>query len=397
MECHVAVSTDSHANLAGRSIARSIKAALGHEPIDLAFLFFSSHFSEEIEELVATVHHELSPVVLAGCMGEGVIGETEEFEGSTAVILWAARLPKVDLLPLRLYPDEQDGKEFLRGWPEELVHRSDKPTIILFADPFTTPFDEVFLTIERQCPGSPVIGGIACGGMDLGENRLVLNGDIYETGLVGVALWGAVTIRTVVSQGCQPIGERFVVTRAERNIIYELGGIPALERLQSAIQSLGEDDRQKAAMAVQIGLAMDEHRTRFDRGDFLIRGLMGADRSSGSVAVSDVVEEGRTVQFHIRDIEAASEDLNMLLAAERIAQTQNPPKGALLFSCNGRGRRFFPQPHHDVTVLRDRIGKLPVGGFFAGGEIGPVGGRNYLHGYTASMAFFCESTDFIPN
>ena len=197
----------------------------------------------------------------------------------------------------------------------------------------------------------------------------------------------------MVSQGCQPIGERFIVTRAERNIIYELGGVQTLECLQNTIQALVDQQGQQAAMSLQVGIAIDEHRAHFERGDFLIRGLIGADRNSGGVAVSDVVEEGQTIQFHVRDTKAASEDLNILLAQDRVVHPDNIPKGALLFSCNGRGRRFFAEPHHDVTVVRERMGNIPIAGFFAGGEIGPVGGKNYLHGYTASMALFCEPSN----
>ena len=392
MQCAVAVSKETNAELAGQAVARSLKNTLGSEPPDLALLFFSPNFIDEARLLVDIIHHELSPRLLVGCMGDGVIGSTEELEGSPAVILWAAQMPDVSLLPIRLQPNEEGEGMSIQGWPEELEFRSDHPFFMLFADPFSTPIDEIFSTIEQYCPGSQAIGGIASGGTDLGENRLVLNRDVYETGLVGIAVWGPVSIRTLVSQGCQPIGERYVVTKAERNIIYELGGVQTLECLQHTIESLVEERGQQAAMALQVGIAMDEYRAHFDRGDFLIRGLLGADRSSGGVAVSDIVQEGQTIQFHIRDKNAASEDLHILLAQDRVANPNNEPKGALLFSCNGRGHHFFTQPHHDVTAVRDRVGNIPIAGFFAGGEIGPVGGKNYLHAYTASLAMFCDAS-----
>ncbi|UCE63421.1 MAG: FIST C-terminal domain-containing protein [Nitrospirota bacterium] len=394
MECFVATSKETNAELASQAVVQSLKSKFGNEQIDLVFLFFSNNFADEARFLVTRIHEELSPRLLVGCMAEGVIGEDQEIEGSPAVIAWAAQLPGVALVPIRLMSNEDGERLSVLGWPKELEYRSDNPFFILFADPFSTPIEEVFSTIEHYCPGSQAIGGIASGGMDLGENRLVLNQDIYESGMVGVALWGPVSIRTVVSQGCQPIGERYVVTRAERNIIYELGGSRTLECLQQTIQSLVEQRGQQAAMALQVGIAVDEHRIHFERGDFLIRGLMGADRRSGGVAVSDVVQEGQTIQFHVRDMNAASEDLNLLLAQDRVAHPHEQPKGALLFSCNGRGRQFFMQPHHDVSTVRERTGDIPIAGFFAGGEIGPVAGKNYLHGYTASVALFCEATNF---
>ncbi len=390
MHCSVATSKETKAELAGRAVIRSLKSNFGNDPIDLAFLFFSNNFSDETRALVAIIQEELSPRLLVGCMAEGVIGGGQEIEGNSAVIAWAARLPGVSLVPIRLISHEAGDRLSVQGWPKELEYRSDNPFFILFADPFSTPIEEVFTTIEHFCPGSQAIGGIASGGMDLGENRLVLNNEIYENGIVGVALWGPVSIRTVVSQGCQPIGERYVVTRAERNIIYELGGVRTLECLQQTLQTLVEQRGQQAAMALQVGIAIDEHRTHFERGDFLIRGLVGADRRSGGIALSDVVQEGQTIQFHIRDMNAASEDLNLLLAQDRVSHPHDQPKGALLFSCNGRGRYFFAQPHHDISTVRERAGDIPVAGFFAGGEIGPVAGKNYLHGYTASVALFCE-------
>ncbi|TAJ25724.1 MAG: hypothetical protein EPO64_07635, partial [Nitrospirae bacterium] len=170
---------------------------------------------------------------------------------------------------------------------------------------------------------------------------------------------------------------------------HELGGSPALDRLQAVFESLGGEERQMAHRALHLGIVIDEHRARFERGDFLVRNLIGADRGSGSVAIGDRVQEGQTVQFHLRDAQSASEDLNVLLAADR-AKHQKPPLGALLFSCCGRGRGLFGRAHHDIAAVREREGEMPIAGFFAQGEIGPVGGSNFLHGYTASLALFSE-------
>jgi small ligand-binding sensory domain FIST len=249
----------------------------------------------------------------------------------------------------------------------------------------------LFVLVDHNAPGSAAIGGIASGGMDESEPRLILNDKIIESGVVGVAIQGGVELRTVVSQGCQPIGERYVVTKVDRNVIQELGGIPPLERLEATLKALGELERQQAANGLQVGIAMDEHRAEFGQGDFLIRGLLGADRQSGSLAIADFVQEGQTIQFHIRNPEAAGADLHYALSKEHALFPTSPPKGALLFSCNGRGQQFFQMPHHDIAMIHQHLGMLPVAGFFAGGEIGPVGGKNFLHGYTASMALFYDS------
>jgi small ligand-binding sensory domain FIST len=193
----------------------------------------------------------------------------------------------------------------------------------------------------------------------------------------------------VISQGCQPIGERFVVTKADQHLVYELGGQPALKRLQDAFESLEGVNRRDAHRMLHVGIVIDEHRSRFERGDFLVRNLVGADQRLGAIAIGDTVREGQTLQFHLRDAKSASEDLHFLLAADR-SRHHRPPLGALLFSCCGRGEGLFGRPHHDSGGVQERFGHVPLAGFFAQGEIGPVGGRNFLHGYTASLALFAE-------
>jgi small ligand-binding sensory domain FIST len=389
MKFGVSVSREPNPIEAGRRVGRDIRRAFLSEPVDLAGQFFSSRYVEQATALSEAVREELRPGLLLGCTGEGVIAGSEEIEADAAVTLWAARLPAVRLTPLRLSFSQHDEDYALSGWPEHLGPGPERPTFLLFADPFSTPVDEFLSLMGDRCPGSTAIGGLAGGGNDLGENRLILDDEVYEGGLVGAALSGPVQIRTVISQGCRPIGERFVVTKAEKTVIQELGGAPALERLQETFESLSEAERRLAHRALHIGVLMDEQRNRFERGDFLVRNLIGADRNSGSIAIGDFVREGQTVQFHVRDARSASEDLKVMLAAER-TPSPKPALGALLFSCCGRGRGLFGRPHHDATAIQDACGDIPIAGFFAQGEIGPVGGTNFLHGYSASIALYSD-------
>ncbi|MGH7254509.1 MAG: FIST signal transduction protein, partial [Nitrospirales bacterium] len=367
-----------------------VRTDLGDQPPDLACLFFSAHYVDRAEELVTAVWETLQPGLLLGGSGEGVIAGSEEIEGNGAVTLWGSRLPGVTLSPVRVSVID-DGDQALASldFPGEIASGAERPFFILLADPYTTPVPELLALMDTRYPRSLAIGGLVGGGTDLGENRVVLNHEVYEDGLVGCALSGPVEIRTIVSQGCRPIGDRSLVTKAERNVIHELSGGPALDQLQTAVESLDEEERRIAPRALHVGIAIDEQGERFDRGDFLVRNLIGADRETGSLAIGDSVKVGQTVQFHLRDARSASEDLQLLLTEDRIKHPK-PPLGALMFSCCGRGRGLFGRPHHDVTVLRTRSGEFPVAGFFAQGEIGPVVGSNFLHGYTASIALFCE-------
>ena len=382
-----AVAKDLDPLHAARHLSRATTALLGEEPIDLACLFLSSHFAEQAEALVEALHRALTLRLLIGCTCEGIIADSEEIEGAPGVVLWTARLPGVSLCPVRLAARPSGDTVVLHEWPTPDRIVAGRPSFLLFADPLTSPMDDVLGVIQSAYPGAPIIGGLAGGERESGAHRMILNQAVHDHGVVGVAMTGAVAVRTVVSQGCRPIGDRFVITRAEQNVIHELSGSSALQQLQKVFEGLSRDDRLLAQRALHVGLAMDEHRNRFERGDFLIRNLIGADETSGSLAVGDLVTEGQSVQFQVRDAQAASEELHLLLASER-ARVPQAPAGALLFSCCGRGRGLFGRPHHDVSVLRERVGPIPVAGFFAQGEIGPVGGTNYLHGYTASVALF---------
>ncbi len=386
MQFAVALSKQTDTDAAALEVAAAIRARLGGTPIDLACVFFSAHHTERVGRLAEVLTETLRPKLLLGCSGEGVIAGAEELETQPAVTVWAAVLPDVHLHPLHSSFSPTQDQFHLTGWP---IPGVDDGSFLLLADPFTTPVQDILGILDDRYPGAQAIGGLVGGGQEVGANRLVLNDQVYDGGLVGVRLSGAVDIRPVISQGCRLIGERFVVTKAEQNLIHELGGEPALGRLQTVFSSLSEEDRRGANRAVHLGIVIDEHRNRFERGDFLIRNLLGADQTTGAVAVGEVVQEGQTVQFQLRDAVSASQEFNALLAADH-ARHRHPPLGALMFSCCGRGQGLFGKPNHDAGTASARLGAIPLAGFFAQGEIGPIGGRNFLHGYTASLALFAE-------
>ncbi|HEY7532026.1 MAG TPA: FIST N-terminal domain-containing protein [Nitrospiraceae bacterium] len=381
-----ALSPNPDTEAAARDVAELVRRQIGDQPIDLACIFFSTHHAGKVSIISSMLQEILRPRVSIGCSGEGVIGRTQELETSPGLTLWAACLPRIQLAPLRLSFSGVQDQIRLVNWPESGLTES---TFILFADPFTTPIRDVLSLMGDRYPAGKAIGGLAGGGHDAGTNCLLLNDAVFHDGLVGVHLSGPLSVRTIISQGCRPIGERYIVTRAEQNVIYELGGKPALQRLQDIFESLESSHRRDAHLALHLGIVIDEHGNRFERGDFLVRNLVGADQQAGAIAIGDIVEEGQTVQFHLRDGESASEDLQVLLATDRTSH-RTSPMGALLFSCCGRGQGLFGRPHHDSRAVHDRSGNIPLAGFFAQGEIGPVGGRNFLHGYTASVALFAE-------
>jgi small ligand-binding sensory domain FIST len=267
---------------------------------------------------------------------------------------------------------------------------------LLLVDPFSFPAEALLNFMNERAPGSPPIaGGMASGGRGPGETRLFRDRQVLDSGAVGVALSGEVEVVALVSQGGRPIGPVLTVTRSEGNVIFELGGKPPVQQIQELYASLPEHDRELMTNGLLVGRVIDEYKTDFERGDFLVRGIVGADPESGAMAVGDAVAVGETIQFHVRDEASADEDLRSSLKDAREMIGDRNIAGGLLFTCNGRGSRMFSSPDHDAALLASELGNPPIAGFFCGGELGPVGSKNFLHGFTASMALFSEGTTHI--
>lgn len=356
----------------------------GSGEADLAVVFVSGAHGTAIRPALDGLADALGTRALLAATAEGVLSGAREHENGPAVAVWLARLPGAVVETVALeYAPGADGGSFL-GWPQRLV--DDWPEgagMVLVADPFSFPVDRFIARMEEEHPGMPIVGGMASAGWTPGSNTLVAGRHLSDCGAVGIVVGGAARIRPVVSQGCRPVGRPMVITRAEENVIVELGGRPALERLREVYAAIDEADRQLVRTSLHLGRVASEYQERFERGDFLVRNVVGADPDTGVIAVGDLMRTGQTVQFHVRDAATAHEDLLCLLARDGGGE---PPAGALVFTCNGRGSRLFSEPDHDARCLRDALGDVPAAGFFAQGEIGPIGRRNFLHGFTASIA-----------
>ena len=357
---------------------------LGTEP-DVAAVFASPQHRDTFGDMAAAISRMLRPGVLVGTTAVAVLGGSREVEDAPAIGLWAGRLAARPR-PVRLDATRTASGIALQGLSASTFEPGD--ALLLLADPFSLPVDAIIDALaELEMPEAsgtlsvPVVGGMASAANTPGGNRLVLDDEVMSSGGVGVVLPGSVATRTVVSQGCRPIGDPMIVTRAEGNLVMEIAGRPALDRLDDLVRAADADERSLLASGLQIGIAIDEHRATFERGDFLIRGVVGADRLQRALAVGDRVEVGTTVQFQVRDAVAADEDLRAMLA-------DATGDAALVFTCNGRGQRLFGEPDHDARVVHDTLGSPALAGMFCAGEFGPVGGRSFVHGFTASVLVF---------
>jgi small ligand-binding sensory domain FIST len=257
---------------------------------------------------------------------------------------------------------------------------------MMLCDPYSFPADAVLAGIAQQAPGMPVLGGLASARTQAGSGALFFDQELREEGAVGVTLRG-VELLPCVSQGAAPLGRELTITAAEENVIYELAGRPAIKTIEQVIAGLDVRERALIAGGLLLGIVIDGGKPEYEQGDFLVRGVLGADASNGAITIGATVETGQVVRLHARDARSADEDLRreLRLRAQAIG---GRPAGALVFSCNGRGRQMFGPCDHDVSTVEEVLGRAPAAGFFAAGEIGPVGARSFLHGFTATVAVF---------
>jgi len=387
------LSTNPSAEAAAREAVGAALEALDGEPASLAVVFVSPHHAEAAGDVLAAIHQEASPAGLIGCVAEAVVGGAREVEREPALSVWLGALPGgAESFHMEFLPT--DGGGAFAGWVVDVGGQPDG-TVLLVCDPFTFPADLFLQHLNERIPGTPVVGGMASGGTEPGQTVLFHDREVLRSGAVGARLPGAVSVQTLVSQGCRPIGQSLVVTRAEDNVLFELGGRPPLERLKETVNALASPDRDLLSGGLHLGRVIDEYKTEYGTGDFLIRGVVGADPDSGAIAVGDHLEVGQTVQFHVRDAATADEELRTILEGSA-ATRPGPPAGALLFTCNGRGSRLFATPDHDARMVSSYLEGAPVAGFFCAGELGPVGGKNFLHGFTASVVVFIDRAGSAP-
>jgi len=354
---------------------------------DLACVFVhgQDHAVVEAALLLATDH--LAAPTTIGCSAYGVLGAGQALEATTAVSVWAAVLPGAQLRAFHLEVMRTADSVTVVGLPPS---RSDDVVGILLADPWTFPADAFVAGSGPALDGLPLAGGLAHGPRGAGSARLAVDGRSVDRGAVGVLIGGAVEATAVVSQGCRPVGPAMTVTEADGNMLLGLAGVPAAGKLHEVVGALPPGDQALASRGLQLGVLIDEYLPTPGQGDYLVRGIVGVDAERGALAVGDVVEVGRTVRFQVRDASAASADLRATLARFRVGPGQelDPVAGALLFSCNGRGAAFFAAADHDVRLVGSTLATNAVAGFMADGEIGPVGGRNHVHGQSATVLMF---------
>ncbi|HTN75293.1 MAG TPA: FIST N-terminal domain-containing protein [Pirellulaceae bacterium] len=382
-----ALSTHSNLDEAIAEVTSQITERLGTTP-NLVFVFVSIDRADACEHLASELCDKLGTETLLGCTAESLLGTGAEIEGETALSVWAAALPGVTISPMHLAFERTPDGGLITGWPDDYIDEWPSGTnMFCLGEPFSFPADLMLERLNEDRPGVAVFGGMASGGSVPKENRLLMGRAVHHEGAVAALVsGGSVRIRTVLSQGCRPIGKPMIVTKVERNVVQELGGRAALVQLKEIFDTLPTHEQALVQRGLHLGRVVSEYQDKFEQGDFLVRNVVGIDPKSGAIAVGDYFRTGQTVQFHIRDGHTADDDLKTCLDQAKTAGSQ--PLGGLLFTCNGRGMHLFGEPHHDAACVQAAFGNIPLAGFFAQGELGPIAGKNFMHGFTASLALF---------
>ena len=373
--------------------ARRLRARLPAKTVSLGLVFLSPKFFPDAEQVLEILRLHAQIPLLVGCSGGGLVANAEELESAGGLVLALYSLPGAKLKGVRFTQDQvaaTDGEHF---WPVENGIAKDQVNgWLAFVDPFHLDAESWLRSWNKDYSGVPVYGGLASGEFPEPLAQVYLDGEVFEDGGVAIAVGGDVALAGVISQGCTPIGEAWTLTRVEQNLIRNIANRPAYAVLSETVQNLPPEEQRKVQGNLHIGLVVNEYLDEFHRGDFLVRNLLGGDPNSGVLAVGALPRMGQTIQFQRRDAAAASEDLNELLAREKARLADTEIYGGCLFCCNGRGKNLFGRPSHDSELVQTHFGPTGIAGFFCNGEIGPIGDKNFLHGFTASLALFVKKS-----
>jgi len=374
-----------------RSWAEGLRTQLGQRPVSLGLVFMSPKFFPHASATLEILRVHARIPLLAGCSSASLVAGSQEIEDATGIVLALYSLPGAELKGFRFTQAQVEEADSAAYWPAESgVGPKSTNGWLAFIDPFHLDAESWIRSWNKSFAAVPVFGGLSSGIFSDQSTQVYLNGEVFEDGGVAISVGGDVKLSGVISQGCTPIGETWTLTRVEQNLIHQIANRPAYAVLNETVQQLSAADQQKARGNLFIGLVVNEYLEDFHRGDFLVRNLIGGDPNSGVLAVAALPRTGQTIQFHRRDAVAANEDMGELLERAKIKIGGATIYGGCLCCCNGRGKNLFGAPNHDAELVQRELGPIGLAGFYGNGEIGPVGEKNYLHGFTASLALFVK-------
>ena len=374
--------------------ARKLRGRLAAPQVSLGLLFMSPRFFPHAADVLELLRLNARIPLLIGCSGKSLIAGELELEEKAGLVLGLYYLPGAKLKALHFDQEQVDEASGPDYWRAETGVRLDETNgWLAFADPFRMDCESWLREWNEAYAPRPILGGLASGESSEPGTQLYLNGEVFDEGGVAVSVGGDVALESIISQGCTPIGDTWTITKADRNVIFQIANRRAYDVLAETFNKLSPDEQRKSQGNLHIGLVVNEYLEEFHRGDFLIRTLMAADPGTGAIAVGALPRIGQTIQFQRRDAATGTDDIRILLQREKTKLGRRKIFGGCLCSCNGRGRQLFREPNHDARHVQETLGRFGLAGFFCNGEVGPVGERNFLHGYTASLGLFVAKAD----
>jgi small ligand-binding sensory domain FIST len=374
-----------------RQWAENLRLQLLAPQVSLGLVFMSPKFFPHARQTLEILRVHARIPLLAGCSSAGLIADSQEIENAHGFALALYSMPGAELKGFHFTQKQVEEADSAVYWRLETgIEPKRTNGWLVFIDPFHLDAESWIRSWNEAYAPLPALGGLAGGVFSDQTTQVYLNGDVFDDGGVAISVGGDVKLASVISQGCTPIGETWTLTRVEHNMIQQIANRPAYAVLAETFQKLPPIEQQKARGNLFIGLVVNEYLEDFHRGDFLVRNLIGGDLNSGVLSVGAMPRTGQTMQFQRRDAATATEDMNELLARAKNQLAGTTIYGGCLCCCNGRGQNFFGHPNHDAELVQKKLGPLGLAGFFCNGEIGPVGEKNFLHGYTASLALFVK-------
>jgi small ligand-binding sensory domain FIST len=377
---------------AAEDAARQAMAQAGIQRADAAVVFFTADHAKSQRELIEPLCRIIGTDRIAGASAAGILTAGGEVEGNNGVAVLVLASDQMQARPFLFEPlrerDREVGAEIARC----AANRAEQNSLLtLFPDTYNGQPQRLLQALEQEGGFVPVVGA---GAAESGTTQATyqLCGDALTTNAVaGMVLSGSFHASIDITQGCQPLTGPMVITKAEKNLIFEIDNRPALDVFARLLKGPLAEDIRRALTVLFVGLPADRNENSVGLGKYLVRNIIGLDPAKGILGVAEEVREGQAMIFAFRDGQRAREDLNQMLVRQAENLRGKKPAFGLYFNCCARGSSLYGLPGIDSAYIRQALGDFPLIGMFGGYELAPLGGANRLFAYTGVLALIAEA------
>jgi small ligand-binding sensory domain FIST len=380
----VGLSTERDSGRAAAQAAGNALRSGGITEADLVLAFATTPHGPGFTRVTRTVGEVCGTHQVVGCSAVGVLAGEVEVENAPGVAVLALQ---GDVDARRFFvPFSRGATERVADDIADALGDVDASSalLVLFADCYNLDPEPLLRGLARRLPGVPVVGGGASEDGSVGEVSVFAGDAVSSNAVAGVLLGGRVRATTGVTHAVRRVGKVHRVTGARGNVVLSLDDRPAYDVFAALVPAPLLEDSDRAIAAVLVGLSDGA-------GQFVVRHLIGFEARQGLLALGAPVADGQELFFGVRDPQAARDDLQRVLRDQADAWP-TPAAGALYVNCIARGRGFHGIAGLDTAYIRQRLGALPVAGFFSGAEIAPGDGFSRLHQYTGVLAMIGQGT-----